>query len=218
MGILEFIPEERSFMTNLYEIKEEIWEDYTIAEFRKRDTGKIIMCLISDGSEYNPDNEDILYGLRDNYDEDIFLFFYKPNDNSYIIDEDRMNAVFTNLDPQTTRDTVLYSLSNLEIKDLKNLFGVNGLFVEKNSNKIGIRSFYDSSSDYLTTKMREKPVSSKVNLLTVFMNNDKNNIDEIEAEWKLINSFCPMGEFITSFSSDNKLEGLCFTLMSKIEE
>ena len=209
--------EERSYLLNLYEIKEEIWgEDYCLSKFYKRDTGKIVMYLVSFGPEYELSNEGLSDYRRDDYDEDAFLFFYDPN-NLYCILEEDLNAVFTNLDSQTTRDTIIHSLSNLEIKDLKNLFGENGLFVENNSKKIGIRSFYDSSSDYITTKMREEPVSSKANLLTVFMSNDKKNIDKIEPEWELINSFCLMGEFITSFSSDNKLDGLCFTLMSKIE-
>ncbi len=211
--------EERSFLTNVYEIKEEIWgDDYCLSEFYNRDTRKIVMRLISLGPEYNSNNSDTVYASAEaNYDKDAFLFLYNPNHN-YNIPEEYVNAVFTNLDSQTTRDTIIHSLSNLEVEDLKELFGENGLFIENNCNKIGISSFYDSSSDYLTTKMIETPVSSKINLLTVFMNNDKNNIDKIEAECELINKFCHMGEFITSFSSDSNLDGLCFTLMSKIEE
>lgn len=225
----EFIGEskKRSFMTNRYEIKEEIWlyeidgeicEDvYTVSEFYKKD--KLVMCLVSFGPEYVPSNDDpdAAYNIRDNYGEDVFVFIYDPN-NLYNSSENYVNAVFRNLDSQTTRDTIIHSLSNLEIEDLKNLFGDKGLFVENNSKRIGVRSFYDSSSDYLTAKMIEKPVSSKVNLLTVFMSNDKNNINKIEAKWELINSFCHMGEFITSFSSDNESDGLCFTLMSKLGE
>ena len=219
---------ERSFMTNLYEIKEEIWlyeidgeiceDQYIVSEFYKRDTEEIVMVLVSFGRDYNPnDDVDAAYIIRDNYGEDVFVFIYDPNDLYHILEEN-VNAVFKNLDSQTTRDTIIHSLSNLEIEDLKNLFGENGLFIENNCNKIGISSFYDSSSDYLTTKMIGTPVSSKINLLTVFMNNDKNNIDKIEAECELINKFCHMGEFITSFSSDSNLDGLCFSLMSKIEE
>ncbi|MBR4322375.1 hypothetical protein [Treponema sp.] len=226
----------RSFMANLYEIKEEIWlyendgeicEDvYIVSEFYKKD--KLVMCLVSFGPEYVPSNDDpdAAYNIRDNYGEDVFVFIYDPN-LLYYISEEYVNAVFTNLDSQTTKDTIIHSLSNLEVEDLKNLFGKYGVFVDKiaknivknNSKKIGVRSFYNSSSDYLIKKMTEqieRPVSYKVNLLTVFLSNDKNNIDKIEAECELINSFCLNGEIITSFSSDNKLDGLCFTLMSKI--
>ncbi|MBR0099757.1 MAG: hypothetical protein IJP90_08590 [Treponema sp.] len=215
----------RSFMTNLYEIKEEIWlyeidgeiceDQYIVSEFYKRDTGEIVMALVSFGRDYNPDNDDYdaAYNIRDNYGEDVFVFIYDPYD-LYLFSVEYVNAVFKNSDSQTTRDTIIHSLSNLEIEDLKNLFGDKGLFVENNSKVISVLSFYGSSSDYLTMKMLEKPVSSKVNLITVFMSNDKNNIDKIEAEWELINGFCFMGDFITSFSSDNNLDGLCFTLMS----
>ena len=216
---------QRSFMTNLYEIKEEIWlyeidgeiseDEYVVSKFYKRDTGEFVMGLVSFGPEFNPSNGDdtadcAVSDIREKDGEDVFVFMYDPNDNYSTITEP-VNAVFRNLDSHTTRDTIIHSLSNLEIEDLKNLFGENGLL---EGHRIGVRPFYDSSSDYLTTEMKKTPVSSKVNLLTVFMTNDKNNIDKIEAEWELINSFCHMGEFITSFSYDNNLDGLCFTLMS----
>lgn len=206
---------ENKILTNLYEIREDIYGDYSFSEFHERSSGKIVMCLISIRTDNLHDLD--IAGIRSGYDEDIFFFLYWPNSFMKTGLSKPLNAVFTNFDSYITRDSLVLSLSNLKTEDLKTLFGEDGLFVGKHCNMVGISSFYDSSIDDLTKKMIETPVSPKVNLLTVFMNNEKNDMDKIETESDLINSFCHIGEFITSFCSDNIVEGLCYTLISKIE-